>query len=120
MESIGDLAGSVCTGCFTGITPMEVPKEASRHLFENDRGGKMKEGFTYRDAGVDVQAGYRAVEKMKAHVRSTATPGVLSPPGFLWRALPAGCGGVSRAHIGIGNRWGRYQAEDRLYDRCSQ
>ncbi len=38
----------------------------------------MKEGFTYRDAGVDVQAGYRAVEKMKAHVRSTATPGVLS------------------------------------------
>ena len=34
MESIGDLAGSVCTGCFTGDYPMEVPKEASRHLFE--------------------------------------------------------------------------------------
>nr|WP_286680256.1 phosphoribosylformylglycinamidine cyclo-ligase [Tepidanaerobacter sp. EBM-49] len=32
---------------------------------------------TYRDAGVDVDAGNRAVELMKEHVRSTYRPGVL-------------------------------------------
>lgn len=32
----------------------------------------------YRAAGVDVEAGYRAVELMKAHVKRTNIPGVLS------------------------------------------
>lgn len=34
-------------------------------------------GNAYRDAGVDVERGYRAVELMKAHVQSTYHPGVL-------------------------------------------
>jgi len=34
--------------------------------------------YTYRDAGVDIDAGERAVELMKAHVRETFTPGVLA------------------------------------------
>ena len=33
---------------------------------------------SYREAGVDVTAGYRAVELMKRHVARTQTPGVLS------------------------------------------
>lgn len=32
----------------------------------------------YKEAGVDVTAGYRAVELMKAHVERTTTPGVVS------------------------------------------
>jgi len=37
--------------------------------------------FTYRDAGVDIDAGERAVQMMKAHVRSTFTPAVLADLG---------------------------------------
>ncbi len=33
---------------------------------------------SYREAGVDVTAGYRAVELMKAHVKRTEVPGVVS------------------------------------------
>lgn len=36
------------------------------------------ESASYRDAGVDITAGYRAVELMKAHVARTMTSGVLS------------------------------------------
>ena len=32
---------------------------------------------SYKQAGVDITAGYRAVELMKKHVSSTAIPGVL-------------------------------------------
>lgn len=40
----------------------------------------MKNSFSesYKSAGVDVTAGYRAVELMKAHVARTAIPGVVS------------------------------------------
>jgi phosphoribosylformylglycinamidine cyclo-ligase len=37
--------------------------------------------ITYRDAGVDIDAGERAVEMMKAHVRGTFTPSVLADLG---------------------------------------
>ncbi len=39
------------------------------------------ESFTYRDAGVDIDAGERAVSLMKAHVRATYTPAVLADLG---------------------------------------
>ena len=32
----------------------------------------------YKNAGVDVEAGYKAVELMKQHVKRTNIPGVLS------------------------------------------
>ena len=35
---------------------------------------------SYAAAGVDVTAGYKAVELMKAHVARTSVPGVLSAP----------------------------------------
>ena len=38
----------------------------------------MKEKITYQDAGVDVNEGYEAVEKMKKYVEGTKIPGVLS------------------------------------------
>ena len=36
---------------------------------------------SYKDAGVDITAGYRAVELMKTHIARTTTKGVLSPIG---------------------------------------
>jgi phosphoribosylformylglycinamidine cyclo-ligase len=35
----------------------------------------------YRDAGVDVEAGERAVELMRGHVESTRRPGTVEPLG---------------------------------------
>lgn len=40
-----------------------------------------KAGLSYRDAGVDIDAGNRSVELMRSHVRSTFRPGVLSDIG---------------------------------------
>ena len=37
--------------------------------------------YTYRDAGVDIDAGERAVQLMKQHVRSTFTSAVLADLG---------------------------------------
>ena len=55
------------------------------------------ESESYRAAGVDITAGYRAVELMKKHVQRTETPGVLGGLG--------GFGGlfrpdqIGRAHV---------------------
>ncbi len=38
----------------------------------------ISESKSYKDAGVDITAGYRAVELMKSHIASTQTPGVFS------------------------------------------
>ena len=46
----------------------------------------------YRAAGVDVEAGYRAVELMREHIAATHTPGVLSDIG--------GFGGLFRPELG--------------------
>ena len=43
--------------------------------------GKADKGLTYRDAGVDIDAGNRAVELIKQHVRRTARPGVVGGVG---------------------------------------
>jgi phosphoribosylformylglycinamidine cyclo-ligase len=40
-----------------------------------------EQSFTYRDAGVDIDAGERAVQLMKSHVRQTFTPAVLADLG---------------------------------------
>ena len=50
--------------------------------------------ITYRDAGVDIDAANDAVQRIKRHVRSTFTPGVLTDVGsfsgmFSLSALPA-------------------------------
>ena len=45
---------------------------------------------SYKAAGVDITAGYNAVELMKEHVARTMTPGVHRQPGRLWRPVRAG------------------------------
>ena len=40
-----------------------------------------EERMTYRDAGVDIDAGNEAVSRMKEHIRSTFTPAVLTDVG---------------------------------------
>ncbi|HEV2471728.1 MAG TPA: phosphoribosylformylglycinamidine cyclo-ligase, partial [Chthonomonadales bacterium] len=40
-----------------------------------------EERITYRDAGVDIDAGNEAVMRMRSHIRSTFTPGVLTDVG---------------------------------------
>ena len=49
------------------------------------------ESEAYRESGVDITEGYRAVELMKKHIKKTMTPGVLSPIG--------GFGGLFRPDI---------------------
>lgn len=39
------------------------------------------QGLTYKDAGVDVEAGYEAVNLMKGHIKKTLTEGVVSDVG---------------------------------------
>ena len=51
------------------------------------------EKLTYRDAGVDVDAGNRAVKLIKGYVKSTFQPGVLGELG--------GFGGFSAGYIQI-------------------
>ncbi|MBF7096925.1 phosphoribosylformylglycinamidine cyclo-ligase [Alkalibacter mobilis] len=64
----------------------------------------MKE-FTYKDSGVDIEAGYESVERIKKHVARTATKGVISglggfggmfelPEGYEHPVLISGTDGV--------------------------
>ena len=46
-----------------------------------DRGATQGEGLTYREAGVDIDAQDRALSRIKQHLASTKTPGVLSDLG---------------------------------------
>ncbi len=47
------------------------------------------ESASYKAAGVDITAGYSAVELMKKHVARTVTPGVHRRTRRLRRAVPA-------------------------------
>ncbi len=42
---------------------------------------RIKQGLTYRDAGVDIDAGNKAVELMKESVKKTYTAGVVGDLG---------------------------------------
>ena len=39
---------------------------------------------SYRDAGVNIEAGYEGVKLMKKHVQRTMIPGVVSDIGGVW------------------------------------
>ncbi len=41
----------------------------------------------YKQAGVDIEAGYETVKKIKKHVTRTARNGVLGQSRWLWRYL---------------------------------
>ncbi len=88
---------SVCTGCFTGTFMDQAPAQAEGAVdgtadsceAVNTRdtcgaccaAGAGTAPLTYRDSGVDIDEGNRAVELMKASVRSTFTAGVLTDIG---------------------------------------
>ncbi len=50
----------------------------------------------YKAAGVDITAGYRAVELMKTHIARTMTPGVVSDIGGFGGLFELDLGGISR------------------------
>jgi len=54
---------------------------ARRAPSERKRGASSEEGLTYASAGVDIAAGEKAVELIKAHVRSTFRPEVVGDIG---------------------------------------
>ena len=76
-----------------------------------------KKQLTYADAGVDIDAGNRAVELMKDSVRASYRPEVIGDlggqlpagghrrPGRLWRSVCVGHEKVQRTHPGV--RYGR-------------
>ncbi len=39
----------------------------------------------YRQAGVDIEAGYESVERMKKHTARTARAGCIGPSWRIWR-----------------------------------
>ena len=51
---------------------------------------------SYKAAGVDVTAGYRAVELMKEHVRRTVTPQVLDTIGGFGGLLELDLAGIEK------------------------
>jgi phosphoribosylformylglycinamidine cyclo-ligase len=60
---------------------------------------------TYKDSGVDVTAGYRAIELMKKHVRSTYTDAVFTLPGKEGGFIDAGGGSLLFAGTdGVGTK----------------
>jgi phosphoribosylformylglycinamidine cyclo-ligase len=78
-----------------------------------------RKGTTYRDAGVDIDAKYSAVEGARSAIRSTFTPGVMSdiglfgglfdvkPSGFKDPVLVASTDGVG-TKVKIARRMGRF------------
>lgn len=63
VESVGLKWGDFCTACFSG----DYPHEPFR--------------MTYKDSGVDVDEGQRAIKLMKEHVKSTFNANVLTDLG---------------------------------------
>ncbi|MEA4883487.1 MAG: amidophosphoribosyltransferase [Clostridia bacterium] len=73
LDAVSRLApgGGFCTACFDGCYPEVAPGSGTCGC------GRM----TYRESGVDIAEGDRAVALMKPAVRSTFTPGVMSDIG---------------------------------------
>lgn len=74
---------------------------------------------SYKQAGVDITAGYQSVELMKSHIARTMTPGALSGIGGFGGLFPAGSGGDERTCAGQRHRRRRHQAENRHVARPS-
>ena len=71
---------------------------------------------SYREAGVDVTAGYKAVELMKKHVARTQTPGVVSGIGGFGGLFQPDLTGMKEPVLVSPDGWRWHQAKARLYD----
>ena len=68
----------------------------------------------YKNAGVDIEAGYKSVELMKEHVKKTMRPEVLGGlGGFFWRFFPGKNQRNGRAGAAFRYRRMRNQGEAR-------
>ena len=63
---------------------------------------------TYRDAGVDIDAGDELVERIKPRVKRSMRPEVLGRHRRLWRIGRGAVGPLPQTGAGIGNRWRRH------------
>ena len=72
-------AGRRCASACSRTTPCRPAARRRRDRRSDDRRPAM--GETYEDAGVDIAAGEEAVERIKAHVRSTFRPEVIGDIG---------------------------------------
>ena len=69
------------------------------------------ESASYKAAGVDITAGYKAVELMRAHVARTQTPGVVDGIGGFGGLFRPELTGMKEPVLVSGRRRG-HQAED--------
>ena len=60
---------------------------------------------SYAAAGVDITAGYKAVELMKKHIERTATAGVCSDVGGFGGLFELDLSGISRPVLVSGTDW---------------
>ena len=95
VAATGAAPDSFCVACFTGHYPVAVPEEDTKHLLEDGQlhiVGSLadpssapdvdaEDPLTYTDAGVDIAAGEKAVELIKAHVQSTFRKEVIGDVG---------------------------------------
>ena len=85
----GNNCKGFCAACFGGAYPTAIPKLPTKTAFEKKISENREEppmnnnsySEAYAQAGVDITAGYKAVELMKSHIARTNTPGVVSDIG---------------------------------------
>ena len=71
---------------------------------------------SYKAAGVDITAGYEAVELMKKHIARTMTKGALSDIGGFGGLFELDLEGIKRPVLVSGTDGGRHQTEDRVFN----
>ena len=76
----------------------------------------MENKMTYKDAGVDIEAGNRAVNMIKGSVKSTYRPEVIGELGG-WRAFRPKRPKVRKPGVGFGRRRRRHETEIGFYGR---
>ena len=76
-----------------------------------------KNGLTYADSGVDIDAGNRLVDLIKPMVRATARAGADAEIGGFGGLFDLKAAGFKDPGAGRGHRWRRHQAQDRDRDR---
>ena len=76
-----------------------------------------RNGLTYAEAGVDIDAGNRMVELIKPLVRATARPGADAEIGGFGGLFDLKRAGFVDPVLVAGHRWRRHQGQDRDRNR---